>query len=105
MWHTAEKQSDGSYKATVNIADHDYLIGDYNIHVYLYTNNGLLKTYVSPTFNVEMPDVDINAKDSDGTESTYNLKMTGAGTVKNVKRVRFAVWSEKNGQDDLVWYV
>ena len=104
VWHTAEKQSDGSYKATVNIADHDYLIGDYNIHVYLYTNNGLLKTYVSPTFNVEMPDVDINAKDSDGTESTYNLKMTGAGTVKNVKRVRFAVWSEKNGQDDLVWY-
>ena len=104
VWHTAEKQSDGSYKATVNIADHDYLIGDYNIHVYLYTNNGLLKTYVAPVFNVTMPDVDISAKDSDGTESTFNLKMTGTGTVKNVKRVRFAVWSEKNGQDDLVWY-
>src|SRR5699024_5223717 len=31
VWHTAEKQSDGNYKATVSIAQHDYLIGDYNI--------------------------------------------------------------------------
>ena len=104
VWHTATKQSDGSYKVTVSMADHNYLVGNYNIHVYLRTKNGVLKTYVAPTLNVTMPNVEITAKDSAGTEMTYGLKITNAGIVKNVKRIRFAVWSEKNGQDDLVWY-
>ena len=104
IWHTATKQSDGSYKTTINIADHGYLVGNYNIHVYLRTKNGVLKTYVTDGLNVLMPDADISITDADKTETTYNLKLTGTGTVKNVKRVRFAVWSEKNGQDDLVWY-
>ena len=104
VWHTATKQSDGSYKVTVSMADHNYLVGNYNIHVYLRTKNGVLKTYVAPTLNVTMPNVEITAEDKAGTEMTYGLKITNAGIVKNVKRIRFAVWSEKNGQDDLVWY-
>ena len=104
IWHTALKQSDGSYKVTVNMADHDYLVGDYNIHVYLQTQNGVLKTYVAPTLNVTLPNVDISAVDMGKTETNYALQVTNVGILKNVKRVQFAVWSEKNGQDDLVWY-
>ena len=80
------------------------MIGNYNIHVYLRTKNGVLKTYVTDGLNVSMPNVDITVKDKDGTEHTYDLKITSTGIVKNVQRVRFAVWSEMNGQDDLVWY-
>ena len=104
IWHSATKQSDGSYKATISMAEHDYLVGDYNIHVYLRTKNGVLKTYVAPTLNVTMPNVDISAVDTEKKETTYALKITNEGILKNVKRVQFAVWSEKNGQDDLVWY-
>ena len=104
VWHTATKQSDGNYKATISMADHDYLVGDYNIHIYMRTKNGVLKTYVAPSLNVTMPNVEISAEDKAKTETTYDLKITNAGILKNVQRVRFAVWSEKNGQDDLVWY-
>ena len=104
VWHTAKKQEDGSYKATISIAQHDYLIGDYNIHVYLYANNGLLKTYVAPNLNVELPNVDLSAEDPEGTEEKYDLKVTNMDALGTIKGVRFAVWSEKDGQDDLVWY-
>ena len=104
VWHIAKKQNDGSYKATIDIAEHDYLLGEYNIHVYMRTQNGILKTYVAPTLNVTMPNVDISIEDKTKTETVYDLKLTHIGNLKNVKRVQFAVWSEKNGQDDLVWY-
>ena len=86
------------------MAQHDYLIGDYNIHVYLYANNGLLKTYVAPNLNVKLPNVELSAEDPKGTEVSYDLKVTNMDVLGNLKGVRFAVWSEKNGQDDLVWY-
>ena len=104
VWHTAKKQEDGSYKVTVSMAQHDYLIGDYNIHVYLYANNGVLKTYVAPNLSVSVPDVKLSAKDSSGTEMSYSLSAENGSVLNGVKGVRFAVWSEKNGQDDLVWY-
>ena len=104
VWHTAKKQEDGSYKATVSITQHDYLIGDYNIHVYLYANNGVLKTYVAPNLSVSAPDVKLSAKDSSGTEMSYSLSAENESVLDDVKGVRFAVWSEKDGQDDLVWY-
>ena len=86
------------------MAQHDYLIGDYNIHVYLYANNGVLKTYVAPNLSVSVPDVKLSAKDSSGTEMSYSLSAENGSVLNGVKGVRFAVWSEKNGQDDLVWY-
>ena len=104
IWHEAVKQQDGSYKTTVSIADHDYLIGDYNIHVYLRTNNGILKTYVAPVLSINDLDLGFAVKDNTETEEQYNLSVYNSDVLKNVRGIRFAVWSEKNGQDDLRWY-
>lgn len=39
-WYDAKLQSDGSYKAEINISNHKNLTGNYNIHVYLYDGQG-----------------------------------------------------------------
>ena len=39
-WYTAERQSNGSYKVTVSIANHKYHVGEYKIHTYLTDGKG-----------------------------------------------------------------
>jgi len=40
IWYTATAQSDGSYSVTIDIRNHNYDVGVYNIHVYGTDNNG-----------------------------------------------------------------
>ena len=72
--------------------------------MYLRTKNGLLKTYVTDGLNVSMPNAEISIEDREDTETHYELRIANPGIIKDVKRVQFAVWSEKDGQDDLIWY-
>ncbi|EOL47078.1 hypothetical protein UC7_01175, partial [Enterococcus caccae ATCC BAA-1240] len=32
---------DGTYKTTVDIKNHNYNVGTYKVHAYMYSNNGL----------------------------------------------------------------
>lgn len=41
-WYEAKRQGDGSYKATVNIANHNYATGNYKIHTYVTMGNGIM---------------------------------------------------------------
>ena len=103
-WYTAAKQEDGTYKATVSMANHGYAVGTYNVHVYMTTKNGLRPSIVAGTQKVERPEVKLNVQDEAETETNYKLKVTNVGMLGNVKNVLFATWSEAGGQDDLVWY-
>ncbi|MDA9472258.1 putative 40K cell wall protein precursor [Enterococcus sp. 5H] len=52
IWYRATRQADGTYKATVNIKDHQYNTGNYTVHVYLYSNNGLVNGMVANPVDV-----------------------------------------------------
>jgi len=41
VWYTATRQTNGSYRASVNIANHGNIAGTYNIHVYATAGNGV----------------------------------------------------------------
>lgn len=101
VWYRAEKQSDGTYKVGVDIANHKNNTGTYNIHIYILGNDGSQTMVASTTQKVEASAVEITAKDETGKESQYELT---AKNVRNADQVRFAVWSDVNGQDDLIWY-
>ena len=51
-WYTAQKQSDGTYKATVSMANHKYHTGKYTVHTYLTGGNGLRACKVYGTVNL-----------------------------------------------------
>ena len=89
IWYFADRQSDGTYKVHVDIANHHNNRSTYNVHVYVMDNNGV-QTFVAMT-------------SQQVKETTYQLTLKNHKAAKATS-VNFAVWSERNDQDDLVWY-
>lgn len=103
-WYDATKQSNGTYKVNVNIANHGYHIGTYKIHTYLSTGNGMTVWTNTNSQQIDLPNIKLTVADHAKTEMNYALKAANVGMFGNVKAVEFAVWSLAGDQDDLVWY-
>lgn len=101
-WYPASRQSDGSYRINVNLANHGYEYGIYHAHAYVTDRNGCS---VLTAGNVEMkqPKANLVAK-GNATQTLYNITATGVGYPGGVTGARIAVWSNAGGQDDLIWY-
>ena len=98
IWYPAERTED-TYVCRVNVTDHNST-GIYDIHVYSYdeTPEMVAHTTVEVT---ELPAVPgLCAKVS---KDCTKLDVTFVGG-ESVNDLRFAVWSEENGQDDIRWY-
>jgi len=103
-WYDAKKQSDGSFKAIVSIANHNYATGKYKVHAYMTTGNGISVGKVVGEQSVIIPNLQIEAVPSSEKEMKYDLKAANVELLGVIRSVQFAVWSEKGGQDDLIWY-
>ena len=103
-WYDMSKKSDGSYTAKVSMANHKYAVGTYKVHVYITAGNGIEAFGGGLSQSISLPNIKISASDKDGKETTYNLKASNLNFLGALKGVRFGVWSEAGGQDDLKWY-
>ena len=101
-WYTAAKQSDGTYTAMVNIANHGYQYGTYTAHAYVTDNNGNVAV-AGATGTVAQPKAVLTVV-GNGNQTQFNIKASNVGYAGGVKSARVAVWSATGGQDDLVWY-
>ncbi len=99
VWYSANRRSDGSYAATVNVGNHGYRSDTYISHVYLEGPRGDL--YSVGSLSQKLTSSVRVTSWLDGT--TAGLKVTGAGWTPANHIVQFAVWSAVNGQDDIVW--
>ncbi len=99
-WYTASSSGDGEYLANINLANHQYDLGTYSIHVYVSSGSGLteLKGDTTASFTVGQATASAQISDAYCTLQAENLIVPGG-----LKEVLFAVWSEENGQDDLHW--
>lgn len=104
VWYDAEKQADDSYIVHVDIKNHKYAIGTYKVDTYLMAGNGIYGFTGKTTQKVILPNIIIEAKDKNGKETNYSLTTANVETLGIVQNIQYAVWSENNGQDDLVWY-
>ncbi|MDB7946974.1 GBS Bsp-like repeat-containing protein, partial [Faecalitalea cylindroides] len=102
-WYEAQRQTDGTYRVTVSIANHKYHAGEYKMDTYLTGGNGLVVQKSGPRTTMKPVQAAIEVRDPDGTERKYQLKVTNAGVFGNLGKVQFAVWSVENGQDDIKW--
>ena len=98
VWYPAEKQADGTWACTVDLANHNST-GKYLIHVYEKKNDTMEKI-ASTTANVEKLPPHITAQVSADCR-TMSLVVTG---VDGYDQVYVPTWSVVNGQDDIVWY-
>ena len=101
-WYKATKQSDGSWTYTVDLTAHNST-GRYQIHVYS-VKAGKMELIASTTANVaKLPTTKNPTVEAVVSEKLGTMQIT----VKNAgayEKVMIPVWSEANGQDDLVWY-
>ena len=106
IWYDAVKQTDGTYKLSVDIRRHKNNYGDYNVHMYYVQSDGSLQGVTGTTTKVEEPKysvtgtINIQNKTSQG----FDVVVTNVSSTKGVKTVKLPVWSSQGGQDDIIWY-
>lgn len=99
-WYTSSSVSNGKIVITVDEKYHHNVSGNYTIHVYVKTKDGETIGYNLGQYalnNTQTTSVSTSYK---GT-GVYGVIVSGvysSGTVK------YAVWSDTNGQDDIKWY-
>lgn len=105
VWYTGKKTGTGTYEAQIPISSHKET-GKYNIHVYK-KHNGTAQYLTGGTVNItgiSAKGVSQNAGVSSVQDGKYRLEVKSVTSPSSIKKVRIAVWSNKNGQDDIRWY-
>ncbi|MDR0853074.1 MAG: GBS Bsp-like repeat-containing protein [Clostridiales Family XIII bacterium] len=103
VWYTAKKVSSGKYRVTLKVSNHKYVFGKYNIHAYVRGKDGVRNSVKTTTVDIKAPTVSFT-KTISKNEKYVTITAKDIGARGPVKDVRFAVWSDKGGQDDLIWY-
>jgi len=105
-WYEANRQSDGSYKLTVNKVNHKSEVGNYQVHVYYRGEDGSMTGIGATTVN--LPELKasgtvtaINVNDQAGS---YEVKISNVIAPKGLSKVYVPTWTEAGGQDDIVWH-
>ena len=103
--YKAKLSKSGSYEATVKLTNHACRYGSYQVKAYVTDKNGIKVKVLSSSFTINKPSQETNATIAkDGR--TVELGVLTSAIYKNslIQEIKCAVWSEKNDQDDLVWY-
>ena len=100
-WYTTSHVVNGKVIVTVDEKYHHNLTGNYTVHTYIKTKDG-------STIGYNLGQYAFN-----NTQSTTSVTATYKGTgvygvtisgVYSNGSVKYAVWSDVNGQDDIKWY-
>lgn len=105
IWHEASI-SGNTATFYVPVSSHNNESGVYYTHIYVYDVNG---AYALEGITVRVPAVAEapvikKIETSNVTTAGYTVKVTFSAQLR-VKEVKMPTWTEKNGQDDIVWHV
>ena len=100
-WYTTSNLVDGSTTVTVDEKYHHNLTGNYTVHTYIKTKDGSTIGYNlgQYAFNNTQAATSVTATYK-GT-GVYGVTISGVYSNGSVK---YAIWSDVNGQDDIKWY-
>ncbi|MCK3909287.1 cell wall hydrolase [Streptococcus suis] len=102
-WYEATRQSDGSYKLTVNKKDHKYRTGTYTVHLYYKDSNGGLTGAGGTTTHLSeaKPTGTITIENRNDAQGTFDIRVTNISSPKDIASVLLPTWSQS---DDIRWY-
>ena len=106
IWYKAAKQANGDFNVTVHSSNHKGDSGLYNSHVYLVDNDG---KYIGlggkqVTLDITKTHGTLTIANNDKNRGTFDVLITNLTNPSGISGVVIPVWSEQNGQDDLVWH-
>ncbi|MEQ5877697.1 GBS Bsp-like repeat-containing protein [Streptococcus suis] len=102
-WYEATRQSDGSYKLTVNKKDHKYRTGTYTVHLYYKDSSGGLTGAGGTTTHLSeaKPTGTITIENRNDAQGTFDVRVTNVSSPKDISSVLLPTWSQS---DDIRWY-
>ena len=106
IWYKAAKQANGDYKVTVRSSNHKGDSGLYNSHVYLVDNDGKFIGLGGKqvTLDITKTQGNLTIANNDKNRGTFDVLITNLTNPGGITGVVIPVWSDQNGQDDLVWH-
>ena len=106
IWYKAAKQANGDYKVTVRSSNHKGDSDLYNSHVYLVDNDGkfIVLGGKQVTLDITKTQGTLTITNNDKNRGTFDVLITNLTNPSGISGVVIPVWSEQNGQDDLVWH-
>ncbi|MBM6931791.1 GBS Bsp-like repeat-containing protein, partial [[Clostridium] spiroforme] len=76
--------------------------GQYQVHCYMVKNDGNMVMLTSSAFAIASPELNMTAEDLGNGK--FKISVEVANNPSGAKKVEIPVWSENNGQDDIIWY-
>ena len=106
VWYTATKQANGTYKLTVNAANHKGSTGEYNVHLYYVQGDGKLVGVGGTTTKVSVakPEGKLTIANNNPKTGTFDVIVSEVSSPQGVREVLLPTWSNENGQDDIIWH-
>lgn len=105
VWHEAAI-SGNTATFYVRVSDHNDEAGDYLTHIYATDKRGYQSSNSAGTINVpedkQGPEIS-NVRISEVTPNGFRVTCM-VSDLSGVKTVKMPTWSDRNGQDDLVWH-
>ncbi|NQJ71427.1 hypothetical protein HO542_08675, partial [Streptococcus suis] len=102
-WYEGVRQSDGSYKLTVNKKDHQYRTGTYTVHLYYKDSSGGLTGVGGTTTHLSevKPTGTLTIENRNDAKGTFDVRVTNISSPKDIASVVLPTWSQSS---DLRWY-
>ncbi len=102
VWYRAIRQSDNTYKVTMDIANHLYELGNYQMHVYIRNDMGVQTLVDKATYSFSQSADIFSVSDVYENQTVYNLNINNVNLSQG-ESLRVAVWGAQDGQNDLEW--
>lgn len=102
-WYEAKLDADGTWYVDVQLYNHKYAADTCYLNVFIVDNNNQLKLVDGTTFTTQEMAKDLLCIEKNETQSVFTATMMNISASVTGK-VDFAVWGERGGQDDLIWY-
>ena len=105
IWHKATRQSDGSYRVTIKATDHKNSTGNYRADAYLIDESNKRFYLTEKVVEVrQLKPSGMLSIEHNQDSTTFDAVIRNVVAPNGLKEVLIPTWSDKNGQDDLVWH-
>lgn len=98
-------QNDGTYATRIPLKDFEYYMGTYHLEIYGNSDSGEGELIETCEKEININRGSFAAVISSDSGLRYTAVLENTDLLGIAEEVRFGVWSEENGQDDLVWYI
>lgn len=103
-WYSALRTGTDSFALTVDVKNHGYLEGQYIAHAYIKDITGNMYFVGGKTEEIKSVISTLAVENVEEKEITFRVIAKDAELVAGSRGIKFAVWSDLGGQDDLRWY-